>query len=155
MCVRSGRFVDDEPLALPPGAPPTLGLLGDLPKLVAEMNVKQVIVAYTNIADDELLGIIRSLDGRARVQVVPRLYELVQARGFELGRISVLDAGGLSRGACERGLKRAFDIIVASLTRRRSAASRSHSNRDQARYARSRPRFASTASARTAMASGC
>src|SRR3954468_8325163 len=75
-------FVDDQPLALPPGAPPTLGLLDDLPKLVAEMNVKQVIVAYTNIADDELLGIIRSLDGRARVQVVPRLYELVQARGF-------------------------------------------------------------------------
>jgi exopolysaccharide biosynthesis polyprenyl glycosylphosphotransferase len=108
-------FVDDEPLTLPPGAPPTLGHLADLPKLVAAMNVKRVIVAYTNIADNELLGIIRSLDGRARVQVVPRLYELVQARGFELGRMSVLDAGGLARGACERGLKRAFDIVVASL----------------------------------------
>jgi exopolysaccharide biosynthesis polyprenyl glycosylphosphotransferase len=107
-------FVDDDPLPLPPGAPPTLGPLTDLPKLVAEMNIKRVIVAYTNLADNELLRIIRSLDGLARVQVVPRLYELVQARGFELGRISVLDAGGLTRGACERGLKRAFDILVAS-----------------------------------------
>jgi exopolysaccharide biosynthesis polyprenyl glycosylphosphotransferase len=108
-------FVDDEPLTLPPGAPPTVGHLADLPKLVAAMNVKKVIVAYTNIADSELLRIIRLLDGRARVQVVPRLYELVQARGFELGRMSVLDAGGLARGARERGLKRAFDFIVASL----------------------------------------
>ncbi len=108
-------FVDDSPLALPAGAPATLGALADLPRLVAEMNVKRVIVAYTHLADDELLRIIRALDGRARVQVVPRLYELVQARGFELGRISLLDAGGLSPSAGQRRLKRAFDLILASL----------------------------------------
>jgi exopolysaccharide biosynthesis polyprenyl glycosylphosphotransferase len=105
-------FVDDEPLPLPPGAPTTLGSLSDLPRLVAERRVNRVIVAYANMPDSNLLAVLRALDGRVRVQVVPRLYDLVQARGFELGRISVLEAGGLKRNAGEHGLKRALDIIV-------------------------------------------
>ena len=108
-------FVDDKPLELPASAPATLGTLADLPRLVTEMNVERIIVAYTNIADYELLRIIRALDGRAHVQVVPRLYELVQARGFELGRISLLDAGGIAPSAGELRMKRAFDLVAASL----------------------------------------
>ena len=108
-------FVDDKPLDLPAGAPATLGSLADLPRLVTELEIERVIVAYTNIVDYELLRIIRALDGRARVEVVPRLYELVQARGFELGRISLLNAGGIAPSAGEQRTKRAFDIIVASL----------------------------------------
>ena len=79
------------------------------------MNVKRVIVAYTSLADNELLRIIRALDGQAHVQVVPRLYELVQARGIELGRIALLDAGGLAPSIGQRRLKRAFDLVLASL----------------------------------------
>jgi lipopolysaccharide/colanic/teichoic acid biosynthesis glycosyltransferase len=47
---------------------------------------------------------------------VPRLYELVQARGFELGRLSLLDAGGVPPRAAERTVKRVFDVAFAGLT---------------------------------------
>jgi exopolysaccharide biosynthesis polyprenyl glycosylphosphotransferase len=108
-------FVDDDPLTLPPGAPATLGDLADLPQLVEEQKIRNVIVAYANMSDADLLGIIRALDGRVRIQVIPRLFDVVQARGFELGRISVLEAGGLPQGAGERFLKRGLDIVVASV----------------------------------------
>ena len=57
-----------------------------------------------------LLAVLRALDAHVRVQVVPRLYELVQARGFELGRISVLEAGGGERTTSERFVKRTIDV---------------------------------------------
>ena len=79
-------FVDDEPLELPPGAPATLGQLAELPRLVAEHRIELVIVAYTRAVDADVVAMLRAVSG-VRIQVIPRLYELVQARGFELGRI--------------------------------------------------------------------
>src|SRR5262249_50879471 len=49
------------------------------------------------------------------IQVVPRLYELVQARGFELGRLSLLEAGGTPPRTAELAVKRVFDVVCASL----------------------------------------
>jgi exopolysaccharide biosynthesis polyprenyl glycosylphosphotransferase len=108
-------FVDDDPLSLPAAAPPTLGALSDLPRLVAELGIERVIVAYANAVDADLLGILRTLDPGVRVQVVPRLFELVQARGFELGRISMLEAGGSVPSPGEHRLKRTIDIVMATL----------------------------------------
>jgi exopolysaccharide biosynthesis polyprenyl glycosylphosphotransferase len=108
-------FVDDEPLPLPSMAPATLGRLENLPSLVHEQGIDCVIVAYAKVVDADLLAVLRALDADVRVQVVPRLYELVQARGFELGRISVLQAGGASHGPSERCVKRVFDLVGASL----------------------------------------
>lgn len=108
-------FVDDEPLPLPPGAPPALGCLDELPRLVAEFGVERVIVAYANAIDTDVLALLRALDPGVRIQVVPRLFELVQARGFELGRISVLEAGGSVPSRAERHLKRGVDILAATL----------------------------------------
>ena len=108
-------FVDDEPLPLPPTAPTTLGRLENLPSLVHEQGIDCVIVAYAKIVDAELVAVLRSLEANVRVEVVPRLYELVQARGYELGRMSVLQAGGATRGRAEHGVKRVFDLAGASL----------------------------------------
>ena len=107
-------FVDDEPLELPPGAPATLGHLAELPRLVAEHGIELVIVAYTRAVDADVVAMLHAVSG-VRIQVVPRLYELVQARGFELGRITVLEAGGVPPCAGEHSLKRAIDISAASL----------------------------------------
>ncbi|HET6175236.1 MAG TPA: exopolysaccharide biosynthesis polyprenyl glycosylphosphotransferase [Gaiellales bacterium] len=107
-------FLDDEPLELPAGAPATLGQLAELPRLVAEHNIELVIVAYTSAIDADVLEVLRTLQG-VRVQVIPRLYEIVQARGYELGRITVLEAGGMPRCLGEHGIKRALDILGASL----------------------------------------
>lgn len=106
-------FLDDEPLDLPPGAPATLGQLTELPRLVAEHEIELVIVAYTRAVDADVVAILRTLQG-VRIQVIPRLYELVQARGFELGRITVLDAGGLPPCIGEHSTKRAIDVLAAS-----------------------------------------
>jgi exopolysaccharide biosynthesis polyprenyl glycosylphosphotransferase len=106
-------FLDDEPLELPTAAPATLGELADLPRLVAEHDIELVIVAYTRAADADVVAMLRSLRG-VRIQVIPRLYELVQARGFELGRLSVLEAGGVPPCAGEHCIKRAIDILAAS-----------------------------------------
>jgi exopolysaccharide biosynthesis polyprenyl glycosylphosphotransferase len=106
-------FLDDEPFELPAGAPATLGELAELPRLVAEHDIDLVIVAYTKAADAEVVAMLRALRG-VRIQVIPRLYELVQARGFELGRITVLEAGGVPRCAGEHSIKRAIDILAAS-----------------------------------------
>jgi exopolysaccharide biosynthesis polyprenyl glycosylphosphotransferase len=106
-------FLDDEPLELPPGAPATLGQLAELPGLVAEHNIELVIVAYTRAVDSDVVAMLRALQG-VRIQVIPRLYELVQARGFELGRISVLEAGGVPPCAGEHGIKRGIDVLAAS-----------------------------------------
>jgi exopolysaccharide biosynthesis polyprenyl glycosylphosphotransferase len=107
-------FLDDEPLELPAGAPATLGQLAELPRLVAEHNIELVIVAYTRAIDADVVAVLRTLQG-VRVQVIPRLYELVQARGFELGRIPILEAGGVPPCPGEYGIKRAIDIIGACL----------------------------------------
>jgi exopolysaccharide biosynthesis polyprenyl glycosylphosphotransferase len=107
-------FVDDDALTLPPGAPPTLGRLSDLAALAAEHGVTRVIVAYAGVSDSDLLAVLRALNGRVRVEVIPRLYELVRARGFELGRIALLEAGGVTPDRIDRALKRALDILVAT-----------------------------------------
>ncbi len=107
-------FIDDDPLLLPSEAPATLGPLGDLARIVKEQAVERVIVAYANAIDADLLPVLRSLDDGVQVQVLPRLFDLVQARGFELGRISILDAGGVAPGRAERLTKRAFDVVAAS-----------------------------------------
>jgi exopolysaccharide biosynthesis polyprenyl glycosylphosphotransferase len=106
-------FLDDEPLELPPGAPATLGPLAELPRLVSEHGIDLVIVAYTRAADADVVAMLRALRG-VRIQVIPRLYELVQARGFELGRVTVLEAGGVPPCAGEHGIKRAIDVLAAS-----------------------------------------
>ena len=108
-------FVDNDPLELPAGAPEALGTITDLPGIVARHDAQCVIVAYAKVIDADLIGVLRTLPPDVRVQVVPRLYELVQARGYELGRISVLQAGGIERGICERMVKRALDLVLATL----------------------------------------
>jgi exopolysaccharide biosynthesis polyprenyl glycosylphosphotransferase len=107
-------FVDDDPLDLPADAPGVVGQLADLRRLVDELAIGRVVVAYAKIDGASLVTTLRALDGRAEIQVVPRLYELVQARGFELGRLSLLDAGGVPPRSSERIVKRAFDIVAAS-----------------------------------------
>jgi exopolysaccharide biosynthesis polyprenyl glycosylphosphotransferase len=106
-------FVDDDPLPLPPEAPATLGRLEDLARIVHDQAIDLVIVAYANASDADLLPVVRSAG--VRVQVVPRLFDLVRARGFELGRFSMLDAGGATPGWGERSMKRTFDIVAAGI----------------------------------------
>jgi exopolysaccharide biosynthesis polyprenyl glycosylphosphotransferase len=108
-------FVDDDPLDLPPEAPGVLGGLGQLRALVIEHDISRVVVAYAKVDGADLVARLRSLDERVDVQVVPRLFELVQARGFELGRLSLLEAGGVPPAVGERVVKRVFDIVGASL----------------------------------------
>jgi exopolysaccharide biosynthesis polyprenyl glycosylphosphotransferase len=106
-------FVDDDPLPLPPDAPATLGRLEDLAGIVHDQAIELVIVAYASASDVDLLPVVRSAGQGVRVQVVPRFFDLVRARGFELGRISMLDAGGVTPGWGERCMKRTFDIVAA------------------------------------------
>ena len=108
-------FVDDDPLGLPSGAPETVGCLADLPRLVREHRIERVVVAYAKAVDADVLAVVQELGPGVRVQVVPRLYDVVRARGFELGRISILEAGGVGPSASERFVKRAFDVAASAL----------------------------------------
>jgi exopolysaccharide biosynthesis polyprenyl glycosylphosphotransferase len=91
-----------------------VGRLEHLPRLVRLHHVDRVLVGYTHAADSELVRILRRVEPGVSIQVVPRLFEIVQARGFELGRLSMLEAGGTVPSPSEQAVKRALDVLVAT-----------------------------------------
>jgi exopolysaccharide biosynthesis polyprenyl glycosylphosphotransferase len=109
-------FVDDEPLALPPGFPPVLGRISDLAEISDSCAVDRIIVAFTARTDRELLQQLRSCDRlRVRVDVVPRMFDLLPSEGAGLGGLTLLPASRRFPTTSESVLKRMLDVLIAPL----------------------------------------
>jgi exopolysaccharide biosynthesis polyprenyl glycosylphosphotransferase len=93
-----------------------LGELDDLHEVIDWLRVDRVIVAFTPAADSQLVQLLRSYASRPiRVEVVPRLFDLVRGQAQSLGDLPLLEASPSRPCLAERACKRALDAAGAFL----------------------------------------
>jgi exopolysaccharide biosynthesis polyprenyl glycosylphosphotransferase len=105
--------VDDDPA---PGYS-VIGGLSDLPQLCEQRRVDRIIVAFSRTPDHETLRLLRRLEGRVPVSVVPRLFELQSWRSEieELHGLPLLHVSPPSLAAGARVAKRLMDLTLAGV----------------------------------------
>jgi exopolysaccharide biosynthesis polyprenyl glycosylphosphotransferase len=97
---------------------PVLGPFEDLMSIVRTFAVDRVIVAFSQIRDDEILGRARALLSlNVRVDVVPRLFEVIgpQAGLPHVEGVPLVGIVPRTRSAVSMRLKRAIDVVVAGI----------------------------------------
>ena len=110
-------FVDDNPCALPPGSPGVLGNLAELPRLCVRHQVQRVVVTFTTAPDAALLEALRRCgDLHLRVQVVPRLFDLLGPQTSGLGNLGLVDVTRRRPAGVELAAKRILDIALSAIT---------------------------------------
>lgn len=111
-------FLDDgEPRRNGTGGPhvPMIGAFDDLQRIVLEQHVDRVIVAFSQARHDDFLRIVRACaDSAVRVNIVPRLFEVVSSRALvdDVEGIPLLDVGHVELSRFNMVMKRAFDLFV-------------------------------------------
>jgi exopolysaccharide biosynthesis polyprenyl glycosylphosphotransferase len=114
-------FLDDgEPLANGDDGPPAriLGALDDLKDIVARQQIDRVIVAFSRARHNDFLRVVRACaDTEVRVNIVPRLFEVVSSRALvdDVEGIPLLDIGHAELNRVDMAVKRIFDLVVAGL----------------------------------------
>ena len=97
---------------------PYLGSPAALPALVAALDVDCVVIAFPGERDETIAGLVRSLDGlgEVRIEVVPRLFELVGVRSASLGveGVPLVNISAPRLSPASRVLKRALDLALAA-----------------------------------------
>ncbi len=97
---------------------PVLGPFENLISIVRTLAVDRVIVAFSQIRDDEILGRARALlDLNVRVDVVPRMFEVIgpQSGLADIEGIPLVGIMPRTRSAVSVRLKRAVDVVLASI----------------------------------------
>jgi exopolysaccharide biosynthesis polyprenyl glycosylphosphotransferase len=95
-----------------------LGSLGDLSEVLAKHKVDRVIIAFSRASHQELLSCIRACrDNRVAVDVVPRLFELLDGAQSltQIGGLPVFSIGAPPLTRMSRVAKRALDIVISSI----------------------------------------
>lgn len=97
------------------------GLIGtteDLPRLVRELAVHRVAIAFSTDSHDHTLGVIRSMqDTEVQIDIVPRMFEVLGTNA-QLHTIEGMPLVGLPSthlSQSSRLLKRSFDVVAAAL----------------------------------------
>jgi exopolysaccharide biosynthesis polyprenyl glycosylphosphotransferase len=94
-----------------------LGPIRDLSALCAEHRVDRVILAFSDVPDREVLAIVRRLEGRVPVSVVPRMFELLNWRSEieELHGMPLVHIAPAHLDISARIAKRTLDLVLASV----------------------------------------
>jgi exopolysaccharide biosynthesis polyprenyl glycosylphosphotransferase len=113
-------FVDNRPQRQLAGVAgiPVLGRLEDLASIVRTTRADRVVVAFPARSDRDTLTQLRMLaDLDVQVDVVPRLFELIGPHtGFlSVEGLTLLSVGRPRRSAAARRVKRALDVVLASI----------------------------------------
>jgi exopolysaccharide biosynthesis polyprenyl glycosylphosphotransferase len=111
-------FVDDDPhVAMSEQLGKYLGAIADLPSVCERTGVDRVLVAFSKSPPTRLTEVLRKLDPRARISVVPRLFELVtwQSQMEELHGLTVMDVAPPQLGLFNRSVKRCLDLVGSTL----------------------------------------
>lgn len=114
-------FLDDgEPRRKDGNAPvmPVIGRLADLDTIVGEQRVDRVIVAFSRARHNDFLRVVRACaDSGVRVNIVPRLFEVVSSRALvdDIEGIPLLDIANAELSSFNMAVKRVFDLIVGGL----------------------------------------
>jgi exopolysaccharide biosynthesis polyprenyl glycosylphosphotransferase len=100
----------------PADAPPLVGHVEDFERICEELEVERVVIAFSPLSHEDLLGIVRTAkELNLKVTVVPRLFEGI-GDAVEIEQVeglTLLGLRGLSRTKSSLRLKRALDVIVA------------------------------------------
>ena len=112
-----GYLDDGEPLANGDDGPPAriLGALDDLKDIVARQQIDRVIVAFSRARHNDFLRVVRACaDTDVRVNIVPRLFEVVSSRALvdDVEGIPLLDIGHAELNRVDMTVKRVFDLVV-------------------------------------------
>jgi len=97
---------------------PVLGPFEDLVSIVRAFAVNRVIVAFSQVRDDEVLGRARALlDLNVRVDIVPRMFEVMgpQSGLSDVEGIPLVGIMPRTRSAVCARLKRVIDVLGASI----------------------------------------
>ncbi len=114
-------FLDDgEPRRNGHGGPEVkvIGALDDLDAIVAGQRVDRVIVAFSRARHNDFLRVVRACaDSGVKVNIVPRLFEVVSSRALvdDVEGIPLLDVGHVELSRINMAVKRAFDLVVGGL----------------------------------------
>jgi exopolysaccharide biosynthesis polyprenyl glycosylphosphotransferase len=95
-----------------------LGQPEDLPRLVDELSVERVIVAFSNDSHEEILDLIRLLrEDSVRIDIVPRLFDVLPPSmpSNTVEGIPLLTLPRLRLSAGSRFVKRTFDLVLGTL----------------------------------------
>jgi len=94
---------------------PIIGALDDLHRIVVEEQVDRVIVAFSKARHNDFLRVVRACDDSGvRVNIVPRLFEVVSSRAVvdDVEGIPLLDVAHVELNRFNMAVKRGFDLIV-------------------------------------------
>lgn len=97
---------------------PVLGNLDGLNEILAKQNVDRVIIAFSRASHQQLLSCIRACrDNRVAVDVVPRLFELLDGAQSltQIGGLPVFSIGAPPLTKMSQVAKRALDILISGL----------------------------------------
>jgi exopolysaccharide biosynthesis polyprenyl glycosylphosphotransferase len=113
-------LVDDEPRErrVDLGMLHLLGAASDLPRLVGDLSVDRVMIAFSKLSDESTVSVVRPLQDRGvQVDIVPRLYELVGPR-VDVHTVEGLPLIGLPPlrpGRAAISVKRSIDVAGAAI----------------------------------------
>jgi exopolysaccharide biosynthesis polyprenyl glycosylphosphotransferase len=116
--IRLVGFLDDgEPRRNGDTGPPVpiLGTLADLKATVDGYGIDRVIVAFSRARHNDFLRVVRlCADNGVKVNIVPRLFEVVSSRALvdDVEGIPLLDVGHVELSRFNMIVKRAFDLVV-------------------------------------------
>jgi len=94
---------------------PVIGAFDDLDRVVAEQRVDRVIVAFSRARHNDFLRVVRACaDSGVKVNIVPRLFEVVSSRALvdDVEGIPLLDVAHVELNRFNMAVKRAFDLVV-------------------------------------------
>ncbi len=97
---------------------PKLGSLDQLDRVLDQLEVDRVIIAFSRASHQQLLSCIRVCrDHRVAVDVVPRLFELLDGSQAlnQIGGLPLLSIGAPPLNRTSRAAKRALDVLISSL----------------------------------------
>ncbi len=96
---------------------PVLGPVSSLEAVVRSHGVRRVMVAFGPTTDAEMVEVVRACDRAAvEIHVLPRFFELGTDTTEEVWGLPFVRVGQSLCHPAARGAKRAFDVVVASLS---------------------------------------
>ena len=97
--------------------PGCLGTIAELPDICREHRVQRVVVGFPATTSPEAVAALRSLQGRVRLAIVPRFFELVSWRSTltDLYGLPLLEVAAPHLSRWDRFLKRTLDVSVAAI----------------------------------------
>jgi exopolysaccharide biosynthesis polyprenyl glycosylphosphotransferase len=114
-------FLDDDPRPLPEVGGrdvPVLGTAEDIDAVLARADVRNVIVAFSSVADERVSRLIQHCQERGiEVSVVPRMFDTINNRvGYDtIGGLPLMSFTSVNPRGLQFALKHAFDRVFAAL----------------------------------------